>query len=165
MPGGDDGPALHEIEPDGQAFEEVRRDQLDDDADDGDGPYHREQPEPPGIVHLDEHERGVGAGDHEEDRRVVEAAEQLFQLRRPDDQIVAGGAAEHGDERRAVDGEAHHPERDLRLYADDEKNGERDEAGGNANDVDAPVGHALAHGVVGKHDATFYLLDPVQHVS
>ena len=39
------------------------------------------------------------------------------------------------------------------LYADDEESGQRDEAGGDADDVDAAVSHPLADAVFGKDDA------------
>ena len=76
---GDDGePAHREVEAHlvddrAQAARPVQRDSGDGEAPDGD-----EEPPPPDAAQGAEHERGVGARDHEKDSRMVKVLEDVF---------------------------------------------------------------------------------------
>jgi len=74
--------------------------------------------------------------------------------RRPDDQVIAGGAAEGGDKGDTVDRETDDPKRGLGLDGDDEKRDQRDQAGADADNMDAAVGDALALRVFRKQHTT-----------
>lgn len=76
-----------------------------------DDPGDRPQPDqgqhhgPERLGHGQEGKRGVGAGDGEEDRRVVEAPEHHLPAGRPAAEVEGGADPEHGGERGGVDPE------------------------------------------------------------
>jgi hypothetical protein len=143
-------PALHQVKRDRQSLEIARREKLERNADSGDGPHHGKENEPERRVHLDEDEGRVGARNHQEDGGVVKAPQPLFEPWRPGYEIVARGKAEGRNQGKPVNAQTHDPQGRIRLDADDEKNGQRDETRRDADDMEAAVSDALAERVFGK---------------
>lgn len=94
-------PAHDQIERDRGAVEPAGEDKLERDAGRGRGPLHGEDGVGGRAPHR-QHEGGVGRGDQEIDRRVIEPAQPPFD-RRQRPQIVGGGKADHGGKPGAVD--------------------------------------------------------------
>ena len=130
------------------------------DAGGGEAPDGGEEPPPPHAAHGAEHERGVGACDHEKDRRMVEVIEKAPSP--APGQGVREGRDEVEQDHRG--GEHRRPERPGRAAA---LAGGEDElrAGGQGGDKRGAVAHAvgdlLAGGWLALTPADGSLLHPV----
>src|SRR5271166_5692868 len=98
------GPALKKVERDREFVETAGEAELYDNAGNGDGPHGQQH----GVARpasYQERERRVAAGNHDEDRGIVQAPEDFFQavMRY---EVVSGRRCKHANEADAIDDQA-----------------------------------------------------------
>jgi hypothetical protein len=120
--------------------------QLEHHAGRGHRPDEDQQTRAPGTADRDDRKRCVGAGDHHEDRGVIEPTPERL-ARTITCEVVEGRAAQHGKQPGAVDRKAEENGSILIAPYHDRQNGTGSEAKNHAHQMDhrvgAPLGPAL----------------------
>src|SRR6056297_3399933 len=97
-------------------------------------PHQRQDTQTAGVVHADQHERGVGTGDQQVDRDVVENPEDFLQTRRMET-VVEGRHRIQQNERAAENAVTYQNPRLPALYGNGEQRAESDQRKDSADQV------------------------------